>query len=1081
MSERRAKGLCYFCDEKFTPEHYLVHKKTQLFRMDVDEEFEDAVEVLSDDDHEQKPMPQISVNAVSGISGYKTMGVKGTVDKRDLFILIDSGSTHNFIDSTVAAKLGCHVESAGLTKVAVADGRKLNVDGQIKGFTWKLQSTTFQSDILLIPLQGVDMVLGVQWLETLGRISWEFKKLEMQFFYKNQRVWLHGIITGSVRDIKAHKLQKTQADQIQLAMVCVREVVSDEEQEIGSISALTSDVVEESVVQNIVEEFPDVFAEPTDLPPFREKHDHKIKLLEGANPVNQRPYRYVVHQKDEIDKIVQDMIKSGTIQVSSSPFASPVVLVKKKDGTWRLCVDYTELNGMTVKDRFLIPLIEDLMDELGGSVVFSKIDLRAGYHQVRMDPDDIQKTAFKTHNGHFEYLVMLFGLTNAPATFQSLMNSVFRDFLRKFVLVFFDDILIYSSSIEEHKEHLRLVFEVMRLHKLFAKGSKEHLGHFISAREIETDPAKIQAVKEWPTPTTVKQVRGFLGFAGYYRRFVRNFGVIAGPLHALTKTDGFCWSLEAQSAFDTLKAVLCNAPVLALPVFDKQFMVETDACGQGIRAVLMQKGHPLAYISRQLKGKQLHLSIYEKELLAFIFAVRKWRHYLLPSHFIIKTDQRSLKYLLEQRLNTPVQQQWLPKLLEFDYEIQYRQGKENLVADALSRVEGSEVLHMALSIVECDFLKEIQVAYESDGVLKDIISALQQHPDAKKHYSWSQDILRRKSKIVVPNDVEITNKLLQWLHCSGMGGRSGRDASHQRVKSLFYWKGMVKDIQAFIRSCGTCQQCKSDNAAYPGLLQPLPIPDKIWCDVSMDFIEGLPNSGGKSVIMVVVDRLSKAAHFVALAHPYSALTVAQAFLDNVYKHHGCPTSIVSDRDVLFTSDFWKEFFKLQGVELRMSSAYHPQSDGQTEVVNRCLENYLRCMCHARPHLWNKWLPLAEYWYNTNYHSSSQMTPFELVYGQAPPIHLPYLPGKSKVAVVARSLQERENMLLFLKFHLMRAQHRMKQFADQHRTERTFDIGDFVYVKLQPYRQQSVVLRVNQKLSPKYFGPYKIIEKCGEVA
>jgi len=744
---------------------------------------------------------------------------------------------------------------------------------------------------------------------------------------------------------------------------------------------------------------------------------------------------------------------------------------------------------MTVKDRFPNPLIEDLMDELGGSMVFSKIDLRAGYHQVRKDPNDIQKTAFKTHNGHFEYLVMPFGLTNAPVTFQSLMNSVFRDFLRKFVLVFFDDILIYNSSIEEHTEHLRLVFEVMRLHKLFAKGSKcafavskvEYLGHFISAREIETDPAKIQAVKEWPTPTTVKQVRGFLGLAGYYRRFVRNFGVIAGPLHALTKTDGFCWSPEAQSAFDTLKAVLCNAPVLALPVFDKQFMVETDACGQGIGAVLMQEGHPLAYISRQLKGKQLHLSIYEKELLAVIFAVRKWRHYLLPSHFIIKTDQRSLKYLLEQRLNTPVQQQWLPKLLEFDYEIQYRQGKENLVADALSRVEESEVLHMALSIVECDFLKEIQAAYESDGVLKDIISVLQQHPDAKKHYSWSQDILRRKSKIVVPNDVEIKNKLLQWLHCSGMGGHSGRDASHQRVKSLFYWKGMVKDIQAFIRSCGTCQQCKSDNAAYPGLLQPLPIPDKIWCDVSMDFIEGLPNSGGKSVIMVVVDRLSKAAHFVALAHPYSALTVAQAFLDNVYKHHGCPTSIVSDRDVVFTSEFWKEFFKLQGVELRMSSAYHPQSDGQTEVVNRCLENYLRCMCHARPHLWNKWLPLAEYWYNTNYHSSSQMTPFELVYGQAPPIHLPYLPGKSKVAVVARSLQERENMLLFLKFHLMRAQHRMKQFADQHRTERTFDIGDFVYVKLQPYRQQSVVLRVNQKLSPKYFGPYKIIEKCGEVA
>ncbi|KAG7579311.1 Integrase catalytic core [Arabidopsis thaliana x Arabidopsis arenosa] len=1087
MSDRRAKGLCYFCDEKYTPEHYLVHRKTQLFCLDVDEEFEDAVEELWNE--EDQNLPQISVNAVSGISGYRTMRVKGTHDKKTLFILIDSGSTHNFIDSAVARTLGCKIDSTGLTRVSVADGRKLKVDGKITEFTWKLQSTGFQSDILLIPLQGIDMVLGVQWLETLGRISWEFKKLEMRFKINNQKVLLHGLKEGSVREVKAQKLQKLQDNQVQLAMLCVQEFQEDEGQEICSLNTLACEEGEESGVDAIVSAFPGIFEEPTDLPPFRAQHDHKIKLLEGSNPVNQRPYRYAVHQKNEIDKIVEDMLQGGTIQVSSSPYASPVVLVKKKDGTWRLCVDYRELNGMTVKDRFPIPLIEDLMDELGGSSVYSKIDLRAGYHQVRMDPLDIHKTAFKTHSGHYEYLVMPFGLTNAPATFQSLMNSVFKAFLRKFVLVFFDDILIYSSSLQTHVQHLQSVFELMQQHQLFAKRSKcafavkkvEYLGHFISAEGIATDPAKLQAVREWPIPVNLKQLRGFLGLAGYYRRFVKSFGTIAGPLHALTKTDAFVWSVEAQKAFEELKDALCNAPVLALPMFDKQFVVETDACGQGIGAVLMQEGHPLAYISRQLKGKQLHLSIYEKELLAVIFAVRKWRHYLLSGHFIIKTDQRSLKYLLEQRLNTPIQQQWLPKLLEFDYEIQYRQGKENLVADALSRVEGAEVLHMALSLVECDLMKEIQAGYANDVVLQDIITALQQKPDSKRHYSWVQGILRRKSKIVIPSDGELKNTILQWLHCSGVGGHSGRDVTHQRVKGLFYWKGMVKDIQSFIRSCGVCQQCKGDNAAYPGLLQPLPIPEKVWSDVSMDFIDGLPVSAGKSVIMVVVDRLSKAAHFIALAHPYSALSVAQAYLDNVFKLHGCPNSIVSDRDSVFTSEFWKEFFSLQGVTLKMTSAYHPQSDGQTEVVNRCLETYLRCMCHARPEWWSKWLALAEYWYNTNYHSSTRMTPFEVVYGQPPPVHLPYLPGESKVAVVARSLQEREQMILFLKFHLMRAQHRMKQFEDQYRTERNFDIGDFVYVKLQPYRQNSVVLRSNQKLAPKYYGPYKIIDKCGEVA
>lgn len=787
--------------------------------------------------------------------------------------------------------------------------------------------------------------------------------------------------------------------------------------------------------------------------------------------------------------MVQSLLDAGTIQSSSSPYASPVVLVKKKDNSWRLCVDYRNLNSMTIKDRFPIPLIEDLMDELGGSSVYSKIDLRAGYHQVRMNSGDIHKTAFKTHSGHYEYLVMPFGLTNAPATFQNLMNTVFKPFLRKFVLIFFDDILLYSASVEEHILHLAQVFEVMRQNKLYAKRSKcdfattrvEYLGHFIEARGVSTDPNKVKAVKEWPQPTSLKQLRGFLGLAGYYRKFVRGFGGIARPLTVLTKKDSFCWSEEAHSAFDDLKIALCEAPVLALPDFNKQFVVETDASGSGIGAVLMQEGHPIAYISRHLKGKQAHLSIYEKELLAVVFAVQKWRHYLLHGHFIIRTDQRSLKYLLEQRLNTPIQQQWLPKLLEFDYEIQYRQGKDNLAADALSRVEGSEVLSMALSVLECDLMTEIKRCYTEDRQIMEIIEALKQNGDAKKHFTWRQDILRRKSKLVVPAVIELRNKILEWLHGSSSSGHSGRDATHQRVKSLFYWKGMSKDIQSFIRSCSVCQQCKYETVALPGLEQPLPIPTAVWADISMDFIDGLPNSFGKTVILVVVDRLSKAAHFMALSHPYTAASVAQAFLDTVYKLHGFPQSIVSDRDTIFLSDFWRELFALHGVSLNYSSAYHPQSDGQTEVVNRCLESYLRCMTSERPHLWSKWLPLAEFWYNTTFHTATQTTPFEAVYGRPPPLHLPYLPGESKVEVVAKSLQEREDMILLLQFHLLRAQHRMKQNADLHRTERSFEIGDYVYVKLQPYRQQSTVMRSNNKLAPKFYGPYKILDRCGAVA
>ena len=356
---------------------------------------------------------------------------------------------------------------------------------------------------------------------------------------------------------------------------------------------------------------------------------------------------------------------------------------------------------------------------------------------------------------------MPFGLTNAPATFQSLMNTVFTELLRKCVLIFFDDILVYSPSEEAHVEHLKSVFELMRLNQSFATDRVEYLGHFIQKEGVSTDPQRIRAIIEWPVPSSLKALRGFLGLAGYYRRFVWRFGMIAFPLTALTKKNCFEWSVEAETAFGILQKALCEAPVLALPQFDKPFVVETDACGHGIGAVLMQEGHPIAYISRHLKGKQLHLSIYEKELLAVVFAVQKWRHYLLPNHFIIKTDQKSLKYLLEQRLNTPIQQQWLPKLLEFDYEIQYRQGKENVVADALSRVEGSEVLHMAMSVLECDLMQQIKQAYELDSSVTAIIEELKSKPFSRKHYSWSQNVLRRKSKIVVPMDVGIRDKILQ--------------------------------------------------------------------------------------------------------------------------------------------------------------------------------------------------------------------------------------------------------------------------------------------------------------------------------
>ena len=323
--------------------------------------------------------------------------------------------------------------------------------------------------------------------------------------------------------------------------------------------------------------------------------------------------------------------------------------------------------------------------------------------------------------------------------------------------------------------------------------------------------------------------------------------------------------------------------------------------------------------------------------------------------------------------------------------------------------------------------------------------------------------------------------MLHLFHSSLEGGHLEASTIMKRLGSVVHWKGLKRDMRAFIRICNVCQQFKSDHATSPRLLQPLPILEKVWSDISMDFIEGLPNSKGVTLIMVVVDRLSKYAHFLTLSHPYSALTVAQLFLDNIYKLHGLPNSIVTDRDKIFVSRFWQEVFKLLGTQLKLSTAYHPQTDGQSEVTNRTLQTYLRCMASEKPKEWSKWIPLAEWWYNTSYHYAIHATPYEIVYGQPAPTHLSYSVKESKVEAVDRSLKAREAAIKLLKFYLNRARNRMKQQADRKRSDRNFEVGDLVYVKLQPYRQSTVVNRKYLKLSAKFFGPYKVEEKIGPVA
>ncbi|OMO79377.1 reverse transcriptase [Corchorus capsularis] len=926
MQARRAKGLCFNCDDQYKPGHWC--RTAPLLLLQTEDEPDSPLESADpaafslasiplppppDMDETDPSSFHVSLHALDGSSSYQTMKMIGYLMGHKVRVLIDSGSTHNLIQPRVARLLGLRLEPAPPFSVVVGNGDRLSCSGKIPSINIGLQGHGFTLDLFLLDIWGAEVVLGVQWLSRIGPFLTDYKALIMTFYDTNGHlVTLHGDKPAQISLATCQQLKRlTHTGSIISAHLLTLS-------EIKSTNA--SPFLVPEALQALLTQFQDLFAEPQGLPPFR-MQSHHIHLQPGTKPINQQSR---------------------------------------------------------------IAFLYQLIDELHGARVFSKLDLQAGYHQIRVALEDVHKTAFRTADSHYEFLVMPFGLTNAPSTFQAIMNDVFRPYLRQFVLVFFDDILVYSPSMETHSEHLRIVLQLLAHHQFYVKLSKcsfgqtsiDYLGHVIGDAGVHVEPSKISAVTAWPTPTNLKTLRGFLGLTGYYRKFVKNYAHIAAPLTNLLRKDNFLWTSEAANSFQALKEALTSAPVLALPDFELPFAIEADASNVAIGAVLTQAGHPIAYFM--------------------------------------------LSYLDELR--------------EF----------------YATNVQGQQILTKANS--------------QSD-----------------KGFSMHDGLVFFRGRVVIPEGHALQLTLLQEYHASLIGGHAGVKKTLARLAANFYWPKMRQSIEQFIQACSICQQVKYEATKPGGLSTPLPIPSQIWQDISMDFITHLPSSYDKTDIWVIVDRLSKYAHFIALPPSYTASSLAEIFCKDFCKLHGMPTSIVSDRDPKFLSAFWKELFKLQGTQLFHSSAYHPQSDGQSEVLNRCLETYLRSFASDKPKQWTKFLHWAEYSYNTSKHSATGYTPFEAVYGRPPPTVLSYLPGTTKVVQLDASLLERQQLLSSLKTNLARAQNRMKMQYDQNRPEKQFNVGEWVFLRLQPYRQMTVHRRSSQKLAKRFFGPFQILRKLGPVA
>ncbi|CAH8583579.1 unnamed protein product [Schistosoma haematobium] len=1008
--------------------------------------------------------------------------IKGRVQSTEINILLDTGASVSLIKEDLLQKLNHSTQRKQCSSTLItASGEPLKACSKI-GLELTIDKKPFQHEFWVCPTLTWDMILGVDFM------------LKYQVsIHMNKSASIGGVVV----QIQHHEIPTKSVAQVGISEI-VRQVQDNK-------------IISEKdrrATTDVLQQFSSVFSE--NISGNRTTTVQHSILTGDHIPLRQPLHRVPVHYQPQLESMIKDMLEKKIIVPSSSPWASPIVLVKKKDSSLRLCVDFRRLNAITKRDSFPLPRIDATLDAMKGARWFSTLDLASRYWQVEVRPQDRKKTAFTVPNGLYEFQVMPFGLTNAPATFQRLMQTVLQGLVPHQCLIYLDDIIVYGRTPEQHNANLKAVLQRIKQHNLKVKPSKCRLlqkevlflGHRITEDGVATDQGKTSAIINWPQPKSAEDVRSFLGLASYYRRFVRDFASLAAPLHRLThKGRTFLWTTECQQAFSTLKPCLAAPPILAFPDTSTkagEFILDTDASSSAIGAVLSQialdgQERVIAYASRRLDKRETRYSTTRREMLALVKFSQHFRHYLLGRPFRVRTDHRALQWLRSFREPEGQVARWQERLQEFDFTCEYRPGSRHTNADSLSRIPYSpDTISAVLSTApEIDWPSlqaedpDLRFIYQRQlhGNNKPSMTELKDHSLATRRLCAKWGSLRlyedtlfivsesKQPLLIVPR-IQVQN-IMDQVHREL--GHSGKRKTEHAICGRFWWPSIHEDVAEFCKNCSTCYAIKSPRQIPRAPLVPMTTegpPQRVGIDIMGPLTM---SKNGNRYLLVMVDYFSKWCEAVPIPQQ-DALTVTRAFIDHWVSRYGAPLSLHSDQGSAFESHLVAQVCRLLGIRKTHTTAYHPEGNGLVERTNRTIKALLQSFINkSSTECWDDVIPQCLLAYRSSVHGSTGFSPATLLFGHElrlpVELQIPLLPCEVQDHVVyIRNLRSRlADAYRLVKINLQNASKHQKDVYDRKTNGPVYKPGDRVWLH-RPLAPPGTC----SKLHHPWQGPYEVV-------